>query len=154
MMTSPHTCGECMYTNVCRCEADMRAQRRNAIARRIATADPTVNVAADGNEHVANGWGTCHAPGREGENVSVAGATASDLASELNTHAATVLDGWVGAAAANKRNGSRPNSGRAPDRGDVIVLNEDIRKRALSGLDDLRKKEVRSTWTGTTTCAL
>ena len=60
----------------------MRAQKRAATARRMATADPTVNIAADENDHVASGYGVCHAPGRENESISIAGATAIDLATE------------------------------------------------------------------------
>lgn len=108
----------------------------------MATADPTVNIAADSNDQVATGYGTCHAPGRENENVSTAGATATDLATELNTHAATVLDGWLGSGGAGGASGgSRPASGTTPS-GTESAPSEAIRNRAQSGLEDLRRREV------------
>ena len=81
-----------MNVGIYRCESDLRAQKKAATARRMATTDPTVNIAADENDQVSNGYGVCHAPGRENESISIAGATASDVATEMNTHAAAVLD--------------------------------------------------------------
>jgi hypothetical protein len=68
-----------------------------------------------------------------------AGATATDLASELNTHAAAVLGGWEGAAAAAGR--ARPGDTAAAEA--AARQHEAARARSTSGLEDLRRPQVR-----------
>lgn len=108
-------------------EIEVRTQRRGADAARSAAADPTVDLTADAHDGFSGGYGVRHGPGREGAATGTAGAQAADLALELNTHAAAVLD--VGGAP-----GAEP--------GTLEAGRQEMHKRALSGLEDLRPAQV------------
>lgn len=111
-----------------RFEAELRTRRRAAAAARTAAADPTVDLAADAFDGFSQGYGVRHGSGREAAATGAAGAQAADLAQELNTHAAAVLDdgGAPGAVP-----GTDMEAGRA-----------EMHKRARSGLEDLRVPQV------------
>lgn len=112
-----------------RFEDELRTRRRAAAAARAAAADPTVDVAADAFDGFSNGYGVRHGPGREAAAIGTAGAQAADLASELNTHAAAVLD-----------DGGAPGAGAAPAAAEAD--RQQLQKRARSGLEDLRPAPV------------
>lgn len=112
-----------------RYEANVRARRREAAAARTAAADPTVDLTADAHDGFSGGYGVRHGSGREAAATGAAGAQAADLAQELNTHAAAVLD-----------DGGAPGA----EPGTLEAGRQEMHKRALSGLEDLRPPQVPS----------
>eukprot|EP00892_Ulva_mutabilis_P010075 jgi/Ulvmu1/743/UM010_0116.1 len=115
-----------------RFEDDIRKRRRAAAAARAAAADPTVDVAADSHDGFSSGYGVRHGPGREAAATGMAGAQAADLAQELNTHGAAVLDDGGGAP------------GAAAEPAAAEAARQELQKRARSGLEDLQPAQARN----------